>query len=136
MDGFMICEGDCDDSDDTVYPGASGTKKGKDNNCNGTIDKDEKTPPSYPAYTPVFPSWTQYQQLWKLSLLPMYTEQQKQNWYHYQSNLYQQILMQTLNSGGEFCPFFAQPYWYQSYSYSWLSLGTGSGPTWTMSFPW
>jgi len=34
--------GDCNDSDDSVYPDAPGTRKGKDNDCNGTIDNDEK----------------------------------------------------------------------------------------------
>lgn len=34
MDGFAECEGDCDDTDDTVYPGAAEVCDGLDNDCN------------------------------------------------------------------------------------------------------
>ena len=37
-DGFGICAGDCDDDDDTIYPGAPELCDGKDNDCNGIID--------------------------------------------------------------------------------------------------
>lgn len=33
---------DCDDTNDTVYPGAAGTHLGLDNNCNAVIDPDEE----------------------------------------------------------------------------------------------
>ena len=42
--GLSLETGDCDDSNDTVYPGAPGTGEGIDNNCNGVIDADEALP--------------------------------------------------------------------------------------------
>ena len=42
-DGFTPNEGDCDDSDDTVYPGAPELCDGKDNNCNGEVDEGVQT---------------------------------------------------------------------------------------------
>lgn len=39
QDGFTEAEGDCDDRDATVYPGAPELPDGKDNNCNGEIDE-------------------------------------------------------------------------------------------------
>jgi Dockerin type I domain len=41
-DGFHVCQGDCDDVDNTVYPGAPPTGEGKDNNCDGTITSEEE----------------------------------------------------------------------------------------------
>ncbi|HSK14146.1 MAG TPA: MopE-related protein, partial [Phnomibacter sp.] len=37
--GYVLQGGDCDDTDNTVYPGAPELCDGKDNNCNGTVDE-------------------------------------------------------------------------------------------------
>ncbi len=39
-DGYTPNEGDCDDHDDTVYPGAEELCDGKDNDCDGVSDAD------------------------------------------------------------------------------------------------
>ncbi|MFH1463508.1 MAG: MopE-related protein [Pseudomonadota bacterium] len=39
-DGWTIAEGDCDDTDATVYPGAEELCDGKDNDCDGVSDAD------------------------------------------------------------------------------------------------
>ena len=36
---------DCNDNDNTIYPNAPKLKDGKDNNCDGNVDDDEKLPP-------------------------------------------------------------------------------------------
>mgnify|MGYP002639854775 CR=1 FL=1 len=38
LDGFHPCGGDCDDDDDTVYPGVFELNDGVDNNCDGDVD--------------------------------------------------------------------------------------------------
>ena len=40
--GTVPLQGDCNDGDNSVYPGAPGTSMGVDNNCNGVIDSDEE----------------------------------------------------------------------------------------------
>ena len=40
--GTVLLDGDCNDANSTVYPGAPGTAIGIDNNCNGVIDVDEE----------------------------------------------------------------------------------------------
>jgi hypothetical protein len=39
LKGFGACDGDCDDNDPKVYPGASEICDFKDNNCNGMVDE-------------------------------------------------------------------------------------------------
>ncbi len=38
-DGWGLCEGDCDDTDPNIHPGAEEICNGKDDNCNGFIDE-------------------------------------------------------------------------------------------------
>jgi len=38
-DGFLVSEGDCDDTNDSIFPGAPEICDGTDNNCNGDIDE-------------------------------------------------------------------------------------------------
>jgi hypothetical protein len=40
-DNWVLTTGDCDDSNDAIYPGAPGTAEGVDNNCDGQITGDE-----------------------------------------------------------------------------------------------
>ena len=41
--GYAEVPGDCDDSEDTVHPGATEVCDGLDNNCNGQVDEDVGT---------------------------------------------------------------------------------------------
>ena len=41
IEGFVSNDGDCDDSDATVHPGAAERCDGKDNNCDGQVDEGE-----------------------------------------------------------------------------------------------
>ncbi|MGA1796414.1 MAG: putative metal-binding motif-containing protein [bacterium] len=111
-DGYTTCAGDCDDKDDTVYPGAPGTHRGKDNDCNGIIDTNEKGRSIYPSYIPMLSSDLQYQQLWGLSLLPVYLDQQRHHWYEYQYTFYHQQLIKTIPIGNQSWFSITQPYWY------------------------
>lgn len=38
---FVQLDGDCDDNNASIYPGAPGTMEGLDNDCNGSIEGDE-----------------------------------------------------------------------------------------------
>ena len=46
--GTVTLDGDCNDANSTMYPGAPGTGLGNDNNCNGVIDPEEEEPPTCP----------------------------------------------------------------------------------------
>jgi len=46
--GTVVLDGDCNDANSTMYPGAPGTAVGNDNNCNGVLDPDEEVPPTCP----------------------------------------------------------------------------------------
>jgi len=41
-DGYSECQGDCDDTDPTTYPGATELCDGKDNDCDGIVPADEQ----------------------------------------------------------------------------------------------
>jgi len=41
---YILIDGDCDDNNNLVYPGATGTQEGIDNNCDGIIDANEVFP--------------------------------------------------------------------------------------------
>lgn len=55
-DGYTTDEGDCDNSDPSVYPGAKDVGDGKDNDCDGELDEDavdcSEQPRSVQAPTP------------------------------------------------------------------------------------
>lgn len=46
-DGFSVCDGDCDDNDDSIYPGAPELCDGVDNNCNNIIDEPDNISTTY-----------------------------------------------------------------------------------------
>jgi len=46
--GTVDLDGDCNDANSTIYPGAPGNATGNDNNCNGVIDPDEEEPATCP----------------------------------------------------------------------------------------
>ena len=41
-------DGDCNDANSTIYPGAPGNATGNDNNCNGIAEPDEEEPATCP----------------------------------------------------------------------------------------
>jgi hypothetical protein len=46
--GTTFDGGDCNDANSTMYPGATATGIGVDNDCNGVVDLDEETPATCP----------------------------------------------------------------------------------------
>ena len=46
--GTVDLDGDCNDANSTIYPGAPGNATGIDNNCNGILDPDEEEPATCP----------------------------------------------------------------------------------------
>jgi len=100
-EGYVTNDQDCDDNDPAIHPGAPGTYGGKDNNCNGIIEREERRRPVYPPYTPLFPLQLHYTRLWNGSFLPLHMERQGQTWQHYYFSFYQQNLLPTLFLGGQ-----------------------------------
>jgi MYXO-CTERM domain-containing protein len=49
LDGFENCDGDCDDTDSTVWPGAPETCDGIDEDCDGDTDEGASDAPSWYA---------------------------------------------------------------------------------------
>lgn len=47
--GFTTNGGDCDDTNNAVYPGAPATAEGIDNDCSGVIEADEEAPAACPG---------------------------------------------------------------------------------------
>ena len=98
-EGYVIDNQDCDDGDPAIYPGAPGTYEGKDNDCNGTIENDERRRPVYPLFTPPSPLRIQYIQLWSDSFLQLSLERQAQTWQQYYYTFHQQNFLPTLFLG-------------------------------------
>jgi lysyl endopeptidase len=46
--GHTFVSGDCNDANSTMYPGATGTGVGVDNDCNGVVDPSEEAPSTCP----------------------------------------------------------------------------------------
>ena len=135
-DGVCADDGDCNDQDSTVYPDAPGTHEGKDNNCNGVIDKDEKKTtshsPLYPNYMALSVPWPQsflYSNLnyqlpltasWSPIRFPIY--QQQPSYAIYQPSVYSNRYIQNISQYGLLQSPFSQSNWAQVYIMPWNIL--------------
>ncbi|MGA1791515.1 MAG: putative metal-binding motif-containing protein [bacterium] len=132
-DGVCVSEGDCNDNDATIYPGAPGTHAGKDNDCSGVIDTDEKKRAPQATFLPgyisaLFP-WLQtlpygslkYQPPLTASWSPMpYPISPQQMWYSgYPSAFDWTPYPQRIFQSGPFQFPFIRTNWPQTYIQPW-----------------